>query len=74
MVQAVQVIKQIGTCKYVILIKRKTGTHIVGDFFNNTVNRVSNVLSWCHQKGGYDQNDEGAFLMKPKDIVVWKKR
>ena len=49
-------------------------THIVGDFFNNTVNGVSNVLSWCHQKRGNNQNDEGAFVMKPKDIVVWKKR
>ena len=45
-------------------------SHIVGDFFNDAVDGVSDVLLGGDQQRGHDQDDEGGLVVKPEHIVV----
>ena len=44
--------------------------HIERDFIDNTVDRISDVLTRSHQKRESNQNDHCRFVMQPKNIIV----
>ena len=55
---------------YLMRIRLGNDTHIIRNFFNYTINRITNVLSRSHQQGCNNQNNEGGFIMQSEDIIV----